>query len=169
MLSTTYLGATINHCIYLSVVYNLFGGNNQLTIDHLMIRPLSTFWISELVWYSDPHYIWELNYSLFSFQHCGCWYRWLDLWEERQVSSSFVWSCGLQDLGFWRTDRVLCYTSVFSLETKSLPGKQVLCILTSKCMLSHAIAWTKNIKKCSEIIKNILFSSCVREAHVRLT
>ena len=47
----------------------------------------------------------------------------------------------------------------------------MLCISTSKRMLAHAFAWLKTIKndqKHSKIMKKVPFSSCTREAHVRL-
>ena len=43
--------------------------------------------------------------------------------------------------------------------------KGVCCVLTSECMLAHAVAWSKTIKN----IHKVLFSSCTWEAHVRLT
>ena len=50
-------------------------------------------------------------------------------------------------------------------------GNVVLCISTRECMLAQELvqefAWSKT-KKGSKIIKNILFSSCARGAHIRL-
>ena len=47
----------------------------------------------------------------------------------------------------------------------------LLCIWTSERILTHAFAcvgMVENNKRRSKIIKNILFSSCVQGAHVRL-
>ena len=48
----------------------------------------------------------------------------------------------------------------------------LLCILTSKQMLAHAFAcirMVENDQKHKKMMKKVHFSSCIPEAHVRLT
>ena len=83
---------------------------------------------------------------------------WCHLKKARLLADTFfpVRSCAMETWGSydWPVNSINC----------------LLCILTSKCMLAHAFAFVpKAEKKCFKMIKNILFSSCVQEAHVRLT